>query len=186
MINLIARMSEVQFDSEMPYKHLDADQGSLASIEHDLTVLKQDTTCFSGTNISEEVNRGSKMSKLYQLAGLIYFERVLKRYPNSIRVARWSGEAFDLLRELVVCERPFPLFFIACEAHTDTQRELILSILERTHNRSNQRRLYPIQAMIESMWVQHDLISDSNTEERVYVDTLNAVMSSNELLPTLA
>ncbi|KAJ6086832.1 fungal-specific transcription factor domain-containing protein [Penicillium canescens] len=186
MINLIARMSEVQFDSEMSYKHRDADQGSLDSIEHDLMVLKQDTMYFSGTNISEEVNRGSKMSKLYQLAGLIYFERVLKRNPDSIRVARWSGEAFDLLREFVICERPFPLFFIACEAHTDTQRELILSILERTHNRSNQRRLYAIQAMIESMWVQHDLISDSNTEGRVYVDTLNAIMSSNELLPTLA
>jgi hypothetical protein len=186
MINLIARMSEVQFESEMSYKHNDADQGSLDSIEHDLMAIKQGTTYFSGTNSSEEVNRGNKMSKLYQLAGLIYFERVLKRYPNNVRVARWSGEAFDLLRELVICERPFPLFFIACEAHTDTQRELILSTLERTHERSNQRRLYAIQAMIESMWVQHDLISDSNTEGRFYADTLNAVMSSNKLLPTLA
>jgi hypothetical protein len=181
MINLIARMSEYPLDGND-----DADRGPFNSIEYDLLAIKQDTTYLSGTDTPEEVEHGSKMAKLYQLAGMIYFERVLKRYPSSTRVERWSGEAFDILEGLIICERPFPLFFIGCEAYTDTQRQLILSILERTHQQSNQRRLYNIQAMIESVWVQHDLTLDSDKDGRLYADTLNAVMSSNKLLPTLA
>jgi hypothetical protein len=103
---------------------------------------------------------------------------------SSVRVAGWSTEAFDLIRQLRTCERPFPLFFVACEAHTDAQREVVLSILESTQRRSNQRELCAVQGMIGSVWVQHDLLSD--LDDMSYVDVLNAIMSSNELLPTLA
>ncbi|KAJ5766320.1 fungal-specific transcription factor domain-containing protein [Penicillium nucicola] len=172
--------------NSLSYERSDTDQSSLDSIERELTAIKQDTTHLSGKNNTEEIKRANNMAKLYQLAGLIYFERVLKRSPNNKQVKEWATEAFGLLRESVICERAFPLFFIACEAQNDIQRELILSVFENTHKRSHQRRLYAVQGMIESMWVQNDLIMDSNTQWRTYVDTLNTIMSSNELLPTLA
>ncbi|KAL3472591.1 fungal-specific transcription factor domain-containing protein [Aspergillus californicus] len=198
MINLIAKMSRFQpdcpaanvvhFTNEESLESLE----SLESIEHDLITLSQDTSHLIGTNSPEEVEHGAITAKLYQLAGLIYLERALKptssssssASSSSIRVAKWAAEAFGLISRLDICERPFPLFFIACEAHTDAKRDLILCLLERTQRRSGQRGLHIVQGMIESMWVQHDLHLD--LDGVCYVDALNAVMSSNELLPTLA
>ncbi|OQD98953.1 hypothetical protein PENVUL_c068G00604 [Penicillium vulpinum] len=183
MMNLIARMSEINPDSKIPDNQY-TEQAILDSIEHELMAINQDITHLIGTNSAEEVEHGRKISKLYQLAALIYFERVLKHYSTGGRLARWSAEAFDIIQQLDICERPFPLFFVACEAHTDTQREVILSILRRTQKVSSQRRLYAVHGMIESMWVQYDLASDQGGTS--YVDVLDTIMSSNKLLPTLA
>lgn len=184
MINLIARMSNCRSNSKLPEDLHSTEREPLDSIEHDLMTIKQSISHHTGTNSAEEVDHQSKISQLYRLASLIYFERVLRETPTSARVARWSADAFDIIRRLDICERPFPLFFIACEAHTDVQREMVLSLLERTQSRSCQRRLHAVKRMIELMWVQHDLFSDLGGMN--YVDVLNTVMSSNELLPALA
>jgi hypothetical protein len=184
MINLIARMSNFQSDSKILEDPHSTELEHLDSIEHDLLAIKQDISHLTGTTYAEEVDHGRKISELYRLAGLIYFERVLKESPISLRVTKWSADAFEIIRQLDICERPFPLFFIACEAHTDVQRETILSLLGRTQKRWSQRRLHALKTMIESMWVQYDLFSDLGGMN--YADVLNTVMSSNELLPTLA
>ena len=83
-----------------------------------------------------------------------------------------------------MCERPFPIFFVGCEAQNDEQRQAILGILDRTQKRTNNHGLAAIRRMIELMWVQQDLASD--VEEVNYVDVLNTTISSSELLPILA
>lgn len=184
MINLIARMSEFQpygqFSEDIPY----TERQLLHSIESDLMTIEQDTTSLIGLNPAEDVDYASKMSQLYRLAGLIYFARVLKASSTDQRVAGWSDEAFDIIRHLEICDRPFPMFFIACEAYTDTKRETILSLLERTSKVSGHQRMRVVQGMIELMWVQLDLILDLGGTS--YVDVLNVVISSSKFLPTLA
>ncbi|KAJ5648817.1 fungal-specific transcription factor domain-containing protein [Penicillium longicatenatum] len=184
MINLIARMSEIKLQSGCPGNIPYAERMILRSIENDLLSIKQDTTSLIGTNPADDVNYGSRMSQLYRLAGLIYYERVLKDSSTSLQVTRWSDEAFDIMRQLKICDRPFPLFFVACEAHTDEQRDVILFLLERTQKASGHRRMHVVKGMIELMWVQLDLVSDLG--ETKYVDMLNVVISSNKSLPTLA
>lgn len=179
MIDLIAEISELSLD-DTQY----TDQQKLNSIEYHLMTIEQDTTLLGENNSEEEVEHGGKISQLYRLAGLVYFERALKKSSNSGRLTRWITEAFEIIETLDICERPFPLFFIACEAHTDTQRKMVLSLFEKTQRRSSQRRIHTIQGMVESVWVQMDLSSDEKGME--YVDMLNAVMSSHDQLPTLA
>jgi hypothetical protein len=177
-------MTSIQSTNDIAESSRFAERETLDSIEYDLWTLNQDTTQLVGTVSTAEVKHGSRISQLYRLAGLIYLERVLKPSPTNGRLERWSAEAFDILRQLDICERPFPLFFVACEATTDEEREVVISLLKRTHKRSNQRRLHLIEHMIQSMWVQNDLVSDMG--ERNYVDALNTTMSSSQLLPTLA
>jgi hypothetical protein len=164
-------------------KHPDQER-ILDSIEHDLLTLNQDTRQLAATHSASEVEHGTKIAQLYRLAGLIYCERVLKASSNQGRLARWSVEAFDILRQLKICERPFPLFFVACEAQSDEERQMVISLLERANQKSTQRKVHSVEQMIQSMWVQHDLLSD--TRERNYVDALNSTISSSQLLPTLA
>ncbi|CAI7626966.1 unnamed protein product [Penicillium pancosmium] len=178
MIDLIAEISELSLD-DTQY----TDQQKLNSIEYHLMTIEQDTTLLGENDSAEEIEHGGKISQLYRLAGLVYFERVLKK-SSSGRLTRWITEAFEIIATLDICERPFPLFFIACEAHTHIQRGMILSLFEKTQQRSMQRRIHTIQGMVESVWVQRDLSSDEKGME--YVDMLNAVMSSHDQLPTLA
>ncbi|KAJ5786953.1 fungal-specific transcription factor domain-containing protein [Penicillium pulvis] len=84
------------FPEDVPY----TERQILHSIENDLMTIKQDTTSLIGTNPVEDVDYGSKMSQLYRLAGLIYFERVLKGSFTDQRVAGWSDEAFDIIRHM--------------------------------------------------------------------------------------
>lgn len=177
-------MSEIKPYNKVPEDFPYTERRILHSIENDLMTIKQDTTSLIETNPAEDVDYGSKMSQLYRLAGLIYFERVLKASPTSLRVARWSDEAFGIIERLEICDRPFPLFFVACEAHDDTKRDIILSLLERTQKVSGHQRIHVVQRMIESMWVQLDLSSD--LAETSYGDVLDVVISSSKFLPTLA
>lgn len=177
-------MSEIKPYSILPEDIPYTERRVLHSIENNLMTIKQDTTSLIGTNPAEDVDYGSKMSQLYRLAGLIYFERVLKASSAGLRVVGWFDEAFDIIRQLKICDRPFPMFFVACEAHTDTKREIILSLLERTQKVSGHPRMCVVQGMIESMWVQLDLFSDLGGTS--YVDVLNVVISSSKFLPTLA
>lgn len=184
MINIIAKMSNIApYAKKSPSVHY-AEQDTLDSIENDLITIRQDTMHLTRTNSTEDVDHASKISQLYRLSALIYFERALRNSSADGQVTRWSVEAFELIPQLYMCDRPFPLFFVACEAHTDVQRGLILSLLKKTQQRSSQWRFHALQVMIESMWVQHDLSSD--LAGTTYVDLLGAVMSSSKLLPTLA
>ena len=184
MINLIFRMSDLQTPDQSGNSSDTEEPDTLSSIEYDLVELEQEITQLTSTNTPEEVEHSAQVSHLYRLAGLIYLERVLKDAPTKGRLARWTADAFHIVKQLDICERPFPIFFVACEARTDEERQVILAILERTQQRSIGNGSCLLQQMIESMWVQQDLASDS--EEMDYVDALNATISSSELLPTLA
>lgn len=184
MINLIFRMSDLQTPDPNGDNSDSEEPDTLSSIEYDLVSLEQDTRNLNSTNSLEEVEHSGRISQLYRLAGLIYLERVLKDASTKGRLARWTADAFNIVRELDICERPFPIFFVACEARTDEERQTILAILERTQNRSIGNALCPLRQMIETMWVHQDLALDSG--EMNYVDALNTTISSSELLPTLA
>lgn len=184
MINLIYRMSSIQSQDEAVDNGDSEIPDTLSSIEYDLVELQQDTRAMSSTNSPMELEHNSQISQLYRLAGLIYLERVLKDTPNQGRLARWSTEAFHIIGQLKICERPFPIFFVACEARTDDKRQSILAILDRTQQTAQGNGLCATRRMIESMWVQQDLASD--IEDLKYVDILNTTISSSESLPTLA
>ena len=187
MLNLIARMSEFSPSHNIRENLQRTELETLDSIERELIGIQQHTSYLAETTSTEEFDHYDKTARLYQLAALIYFEQVFKDASSTgnMRVAKWSADAFEILAELSICERPFPLLFIASEAHTDSQREVVISLLERTQQRSEyQWKTAAVKGLIESVWVQQDLSAD--LESVSYIDVLNTAISSNELLPALA
>lgn len=187
MLNLIARMSEFSPRHSIRESLQRTELDALDSIERELIGIQQHTSYLTETTFTEDFDHYNKTSRLYQLAALVYFEKVFKDTSSTgnMRVAKWSAEGFEILAQLSICERPFPLLFIASEAHTDLQREVVISILERTQKRGEyQWKTAAVKGLIESVWVQQDLSAD--LESISYIDVLNTAISSNELLPALA
>lgn len=187
MLNLIARMSDFSPRHNIRKSLQRTELETLDSIERELIGIQQHTSYLAETTSTEDFDHYNKTSRLYQLAALIYFEQVFKGASSTgnMRVAKWSAEGFEILSQLSICERPFPLLFIASEAHTDSQREIVISVLKRTQKRSEyQWKSAAVKGLIESVWVQKDLYAD--LESMSYIDVLNTAISSNELLPALA
>jgi hypothetical protein len=127
-------------------------------------------------------SRLEKIAQLYRLAALLYLQRALRRTPHSAQTTtNLVEEGLAMLSEIETCERPWPLFVIACEARTNTDRALVLDIFAKSQSMTNIRDLGAIRKMVEAAWVQDDLHEE---QELDYVAKLNAVMSAHKILPT--
>lgn len=138
-------------------------------------------------DISEaSITRHQMMSYLYTCAALIYFNRVVANTsPSSFEHKRLVREGIFILHYLGSCESAWPLFILACEANVDDERRQMLDILSNTGpeplHRANHVPL--IRSMVEAVWKQNDLNSDSDVS---YIETLHAVFSTAPSLPLFA
>ncbi|KPM37602.1 hypothetical protein AK830_g8974 [Neonectria ditissima] len=120
------------------------------------------------------------VSELHRLATLTYLERASgNEYPESHKVANWTNKAFRILSKLKACRWLFPLLIFGSEAHSDERRKLLLDLMSRTEKETRGRSVECIRSLVESIWVQDDLA----VGELVYVNKLEAVLSSYSLLP---
>jgi hypothetical protein len=67
------------------------------------------------------------------------------------------SQSLDILQQMAVCTSPWPLFIVAGEVTTDTQRILILDILERMDSLRNIGNVFVVRRLIEAYWKQLDL-----------------------------
>ncbi|KAK2751345.1 hypothetical protein FQN55_001080 [Onygenales sp. PD_40] len=193
MMNLISRICALPPDTTALAKLSPKEQEEMSAIEHDLLTIEQESTQPHIPRTETETETGIdlrsreiKLAAFYRLGMLIYFERVMRNNSGpSARVDGWAEEAFTILREIDLWARALPLFFVACEAHTEEQRAVILSLLTREQRREFQRPLDCFQRLIEAMWVRYDLYKDEGRQLN-YAEALNSVTVMSNLLPAFA
>ncbi|KAK1241967.1 hypothetical protein MKX07_007790 [Trichoderma sp. CBMAI-0711] len=122
------------------------------------------------------------VSRMYQLAVLIYLDRVVRGSFAESRLSRASAEeAFGLLRDLGSCERPFIMVMLALQAENDSDRLLILSTLKNAFHERPLSNLASTEHIIRRMWAQHDLHGSAQADA---LKILNTVISTNEIPPS--
>lgn len=119
---------------------------------------------------------------MYQLAVLIYLDRVVRGSVADSRLSRSSAkEAFALLRDLGLCERPFIMVMLALQAEGDSDRLLVLSALENAINERPLSNLTSTEQIIRSIWAQQDLQGNEQTDASTM---LNTIISSYDMPPS--
>jgi hypothetical protein len=119
---------------------------------------------------------------MYQLAVLIYLDRVVRGSVADSRLSRTSAEeAFALLRDLGLCERPFIMVMLALQAEGDSDRLLVLSALENAINERPLSNLASTEHIIRSIWAQQDLQSNEQSDASAL---LNTIISSYDIPPS--
>jgi hypothetical protein len=155
---------------------------TLDNIESQLQSLKQTFQVQDVKDIFPRKDMVESIAELYRLAALIYLERVARGGSKFSPIAeKLADDAFSILSNLDWCERPWPLFIIACEAQTDQRRTLILDLMNKTKEVRNYGNLEPTKFLIQSAWIQDDLYREP---ELLCLAKYNAVMSAFEGLPS--
>ncbi|KAH7268150.1 fungal-specific transcription factor domain-containing protein [Fusarium solani] len=95
---------------------------------------------------------------LHTIAALIFLNRAALDYSgeeaaHEVLVKR----GLDVLDTLSVSFTLWPIFIIACEAHRDWARLLVLDVVARIEKHTGSRRLTLLRHLIEAAWNYHDL-----------------------------
>jgi hypothetical protein len=122
--------------------------------------------------------------ELYQLAALLYLERVSRNFSGaSDMTSSLTESAFTILKQLDSCNVPLPLFILGLEARTDEQRIIVLGLIERTRKTSLSKSLENVHSMLQAAWTQDDLETDKDLD---YVLKLDTLVTSHLIIPTFA
>ena len=126
--------------------------------------------------------RTRSITELYRLAVLIYLERSSGNISNeSSKISAWVDRGFKLLDELQACNWPLVLFIFGLEARSDAQRLKLLNLVSKSEKETRARNLETAKALVRMSWVQDDL----GTKYIDYVEKLDMLLSSSEVLPTI-
>ncbi|KAH8127712.1 hypothetical protein FP744_10005237 [Trichoderma asperellum] len=133
-------------------------------------------------HVSGSRKRYVTIALMYQLAVLIYLDRVVRGSAADSRLSRTSAEkGFTLLRDLGLCERPFIMVMLALQAEGDSDRLLVLSALENAINERPLSNLTSTEHIIRSIWAQQDLQGNEQADASAI---LNTVVSSYDIPPS--
>lgn len=123
----------------------------------------------------------STVTKLFQLAALVYLERTSKKSSGqSEKVTQVVDSAFSMFRELETCQWPFPLLIFACEARGDGERMVILELIGETESKARVMSLESLKTMVRFVWTQDDLAQ----EPIDYADKMSTLMSVSDSVPS--
>ncbi|KAH6867429.1 hypothetical protein B0T10DRAFT_524430 [Thelonectria olida] len=130
----------------------------------------------SSGNGLENVPWIQMVTVLHCLATLIWMNRSVMGYDGTEGSHQaLVNRGLEILDKIEICECPWPMFIIACEAKRDEQRGLILEIISRTRNKSGTGHLDVVHALIEAVWsfdeLDVDLKSDYNVKLRRIIQT---------------
>jgi hypothetical protein len=119
--------------------------------------------------------------ELFQSAMLVYLTRVsVSPLVPTRETEQRIQSAFATFSQIGACDVQFPLFILACEAQTDSERLTVLDLISRTEKQASSRSLYLVKKLIQAIWTQDDL---ADTKIR-YADKLTGVISCCAILPT--
>ncbi|KAF7550723.1 hypothetical protein G7Z17_g5513 [Cylindrodendrum hubeiense] len=143
----------------------------------------------SGMDLEVYHGTGSKkhytqVSRLFQLAVLIYLDRVVRGSPVSSPLSRDAAkEAFEILRDLGVCERPFPMFMLSLQAEEESDRVMMLKALQSSKSKRALSNLTLTEEMVQRVWSQEDLHGGEQVDALL---TINAIFGAYKTPPCLA
>lgn len=119
--------------------------------------------------------------ELFQSAMLVYLTRVsASPLEPAEETEQRIQNAFATISQVGGCEVQFPLFILACEARTDSERGAVLDLMSRTEEQASSRSLYLVKKLIMAIWTQDDL-ADRKIR---YTAKLTGVISCCAILPT--
>ncbi|EEU43589.1 uncharacterized protein NECHADRAFT_82527 [Fusarium vanettenii 77-13-4] len=126
----------------------------------------------------------STSTLLHAIAALIFLNRAALDYTgeeaaHEVLVKR----GLDILETLSVSYTPWPIFIIACEAHRDSTRLLILDVVAKIEEHTGSRRLALLRHLIEAAWNYHDLNLGRWSDYRVM---LHSVIRTAPYMPFFA
>ncbi|KAF2448085.1 hypothetical protein P171DRAFT_428213 [Karstenula rhodostoma CBS 690.94] len=131
--------------------------------------------------IPSPAKKSSTIGYLYQLAMLIYLNRVTENIlQQASRLQEYIDDAFAILAELDTCKPHFPMYIIGWEARTEEQRVTYLEMLERTRKDPSSRSLFHVEALVQAGWTQDDLAE----VELNYWDKVTALVSVCSTMPS--
>lgn len=179
LVTTIVSVIDAVMDQDGP--EIPADE-LVDKLERRLKIMKQNL--FIGSNdgmpTAESIKHSRNIAELYRLAGLIYLYRAARRMsPLNPVVQSIDATAFSILKTMATCERTFPLFIIACEAHTDEQRAEIIRIFDETQAQNGPGNIINVREFVESFWAQDDLDTGHDIE---YATKITAVLSASDAL----
>lgn len=166
---------------------LDGDQAeNLNQLEEQLLSLRQYLVLHGqlGSEFVEETIL--KTAELYRLAALVYLERACRRKSRaSVEVTSLVNNALSILEGLQICTVMWPLFIVACEAQSDSQRFMVLQAFERTLESRKADNIAWNKKLVEGIWRQDDLFTYSHvTKAAQPMLRYGSIMSASSQLPS--
>lgn len=121
------------------------------------------------------------MFRLYQVAMLIYLNRVTKDVLNQgPKIQAYLDDAFTILRELKSCKAHFPMYIVGWEAREDERRAIWLEMLDKTKRDPASRSMFHVGALVQAGWAQDDLAD----KELDYWDKVTALVRCCYTMPS--
>lgn len=108
-------------------------------------------------NQNDLQSQASLTAELYRIATLLYLYAVCEGLADHMERVFRLNQALTILQQMAVCTSPWPLFVVAGEVTTDTQRILILDVLSRMDKLRHIGNVLVVRQLIEAHWKQLDL-----------------------------
>ncbi|KAH6888442.1 fungal-specific transcription factor domain-containing protein [Thelonectria olida] len=184
ILNLLSETCNTLLDPRDPKSLTEEYKARLKALEQ--RIRNVPTTQTSANADSDADARLPVVVELYQISTLIYLVRASESpWEPSAMLESLVVRAFAIAAATSPCRHFFPLFIVACEARTDEQRAFVINVIDKTAKGAHMRSMEQLRAEIESIWVQQDLYSDSELLVD-YIGLMNAVVSSNNTIPSYA
>jgi hypothetical protein len=119
--------------------------------------LKQHLCDDNHMDQSDSQSQASLTAELYRIATLLYLYAVCEDLADNMERDYRLNKALNILQQIAVCTSPWPLFIVAGEVTTDTQRILILDVLGRMDKLRHIGNVLVVRQLIEAYWKQLDL-----------------------------
>ncbi len=157
MLDIVCQAVDAVLDRDDP-AYLSAEHlKTIRSLEIRTQSLEQRATGISDAD-PEEMEDATNVAEIYRLATLVYLCRVARGEPRDSNTAReLIQQSFELLGNMKFCGRPWPLFVIALEAHTEELRKIALTALEESLRRRPFGSMALAGRMIREAWVPQGL-----------------------------
>ena len=140
---------------------------------------------YPSTKSTYESRQPSNTSTLlHSIAALIFLNRAALDYSGEEAAHEvLVKHGLDIFETVDVSYTPWPIFIIACEAHRDSARLLILDVVARIEKHTGSRRLTLLRHLIEGAWNYHDLNFGRGSDYRVM---LHSVIRTAPYMPFFA
>ncbi|PQE17483.1 zinc-finger transcription factor protein [Rutstroemia sp. NJR-2017a WRK4] len=178
ILNLLSQVCDVVSSSSIQL----GKRGKLHEFKSFLEVLDWRIRSLPIPNITDDDDDPTLVIKLYQLAILVYLNRISEGLIDQpIRMQQQIDQAFAILPRLRFCKQQFPIFVIGCESREDEQRANVLDLISRTEQMSSSRCFNHCRGLLQAVWAQDDLAESNNVS---YRGKLTSVISNCVILPT--
>ncbi|KAL2066915.1 hypothetical protein VTL71DRAFT_1339 [Oculimacula yallundae] len=172
-INHLARTID-----QHPLKALSPEMSLIAEqLESQLDTLQQ-VPRIVHEGISRQIDEARiiNTAELYRISTHVYLcQTVSNNSEDNSRLRHLVSEALLVLKKLVICTSPWPLFIIACEIATDEERIIILDILVKMQTVRRIGNVAIMRNIIKAVWKRTDLNAMSQMGVRfIWKDLIDA------------